>query len=93
MTNKNTLIAFVLALLPLAASANNEACKVDLSNKFEVSQGVAADLCNLNSVFIQTCMNEQSNILQTNDFDELSGICIDLLGAEAKKSGSFPGQF
>ncbi|MEY4615184.1 MAG: hypothetical protein RJB66_144 [Pseudomonadota bacterium] len=93
MQIKTIFLSLALSLSSLAASANNEACKADLSNKFDVSQEVAGDLCTRDSFFIQSCMNEQSEILRTDDFDELSGICIDLLETEANKQDINPLQF
>ena len=76
-----------LLSLPLWGHANYEACKMDLSKRFDVSVGTASGACALDPSFMQTCIIEQSELLMNRDFSALTDQCIDLL-AEAHQKDS-----
>ena len=69
---------------PHLGLANYQACKIDVGNKFNVSESIAGDLCQLNSTFIQQCMTEQSELQKNRDFILISEICLNHLNQTNK---------
>jgi hypothetical protein len=86
---KQILLLLGCLNLTLPTFANYEACKIDLSKKFGVSEAKSGLLCALDSEFIQTCMNEQSEARLTTDFQILSEICIDHHATSQSKQSPF----